>query len=639
MKMNFKYIIIALTVLTLGAISCSKKEEYKPAQVESGAQYYFASGTPTAYTITPDTKSFEVPIYRAIKGLVSNAVVTVKDTSKTVFAEGSKVLDVFFGAQDTHVSVSLPIDYGKYEFGDLYGLTLEIKEETTAYAPSILNITIELPEPWTSLGNTAKYIDKFFGWETELTGIEILQNDLDKSRFKIVNPYKNAPECTSNGYIKLGGEPEEEITFQILKKGDQHMGVDITVDDLVYFEYRLVGYVYDDGSNSGAMEIDHPSDFSSLRTEDKWLHNKVLSYQENGLPAQVQFAPMYYISGLGGFNQSQKDDMITITFPGVVVADYKVDLSYEGLFTDKEGKSFVLANLDFVGADVTDVALAIGPAKDLDALYASIEAGGEDLVVVSTPGAVRVPIDADSTPGKYAIMAVPYDAEGTLAAKFVATDEFVFGNLTPLQMEYTGDDFIDGISKEKLFGTEWTAYATDDESTPVDREFYSKITFKEEEDESDDVDLISATGFSYGGGAYYGFDDTLYMEYYQGVIYTLANDQKGKASGHDVYPTYVTSDNETDSFEDDYLMCGAYVAEGIIAIVTAEDDYDFTQICFGAYKGGNYAGWFTCMNYILLVDPEVYPDPAIRVKKAKAVANQMRSGNFNGVELDRTLVK
>ena len=606
MRKNFIYLFVAAAALL--AISCQKKEAdtYQPAEPVSGAQYFFPSSVEKSYKLSADLTALDITISRMAKDAASTAKIAVTDTSKTVFAEGKSNVTAEFKAGEKESKVSLPIDMSKYNYGDLYGLDLAIQEETTPYGASALHIEINLPEPWTSLGK-GTFIDKFWGWETALP-VEILQSDLDPDAFRLVDPYGNAPECTTNGYIKLGGEPAEFFDFRLLKKGQEFAGVTVSMDDLVYFNYDLVGYYYNDGSNEGAMEIDHPAAFSSLRTEDKWTFNKVLSYQENGLPAQIQWAPYYYIDGLGGFNKTQVDDMITITFPGVVVADYSISFTFEGVISKTGTPDAAMVNLAFDGADVTEVALAVIPgADDPSPAFELIEKEDENVIVVSAPGVVKVPIPEGSEPGKYSVVAVPISEEGA-EVTFVQSEGFVYGNLSPLQLEYSSSDFVDGISKADLLGKTWVAFATDDEHGPVDREAYSYITFEEAEDIADDSDRILAHGFSYGGGDYYGFSDDLYMEYYKGTLYTLENEVVGQVSGYDIIPTYASDDSEVIA-TDDYVMCGAYVADGIIALVSAEDSVNFTQIWFAGYKGGNCAGWFTCMNYILLVDPDIVDVP------------------------------
>ena len=351
MRKNFIYLFVAAA--TLLAISCQKKDAnpYQPAEPVSGAQYFFPSTAEQSYKLSADLTSLDITISRIAKDAASTAKIAVTDTSKTVFAEGKSNVTAEFKAGEKESKVSLPIDMSKYNYGDLYGLDLAIQEETTPYGASALHIEINLPEPWVSLGE-GKYIDRFWGWTVPLA-VEIQQSELDPNSFRLVNPYGKAPECTSNGYIKLGGEPAEFFTFQILQKGTKFADVDITMDGLVYFDYNLVGYEYNDGTNAGPMEIDHPAAFKSLRSEDKWTFNRVLSYQDNGLPAQIQWAPYYYIDGLGGFNKTQADDIITITFPGVVVADYSISFTFEGVISKSGEPDAAMVNLAFEGADVT----------------------------------------------------------------------------------------------------------------------------------------------------------------------------------------------------------------------------------------------------------------------------------------------
>lgn len=619
MRKNYIYLFVAAASLL--AISCQKKEAdtYQPAEPVSGAQYYFSNPATKPYEIGPDVTGIDIVIKRVAADAAGTAKVEVTDTSKTVFAEGIGNLTAAFAEKETESKVTLPINIDNFSYNDLFGLDLKITEETTPYGASSLHIEINYPEPWVSLG-TGKYIDKYWGWTQELS-VEIMQNDLNKNQFKVLNPYKGAPQCTTNSYITLGGEPEDELNLYLLEKGSTFAGVEITQEGLVYFDYMLVGYFYNDGSNSGNMEIDHPAAFSSLRSEDKWLYNKVLSYQENGLPAQIQLAPYYYIDGLGGFNRITYDDMITITFPGVVVADRTVELTYKGVLKDAEGAESAVVDLAYVGPDAKDVDLVVIPAADEADAIAKIEAGEVEPLVASAAGTYNVPIAEGSAPGKYVVVAVPLDDEGAFDTKKVVSAAFVYGNLTPLQLEYTGDDFVDGISKEKLFSTNWTVYATDDEHSPVERKAYTKVSFEEAEDIAEDSDRILTHGFSYGGAAYYGFTETLYMEYYNGVVYTLGSAESvGTAYGYPVYPTYVTADGSVASYGDDYLMAAAYVADGLLAFVSADEDNNFTQICFGAWDGEDYAGWFTCMNYVLLADPAIYPDPlsaGVALRKAK----------------------
>jgi hypothetical protein len=94
---------------------------------------------------------------------------------------------------------------------------------------------------------------------------------------------------------------------------------------------------------SADVLIIHPKDLSSTAAESNWTHNKVLNYQADGkTPGQIQLAPWYYMNGVGGWNQSQNDGIIIITFPGytpkytATVDDYDWEEVFTGIYTSNQ---------------------------------------------------------------------------------------------------------------------------------------------------------------------------------------------------------------------------------------------------------------------------------------------------------------
>jgi len=91
---------------------------------------------------------------------------------------------------------------------------------------------------------------------------------------------------------------------------------------LVTFEPFRTGYYisdYDSGDADGEVWGFHVSDdafHSSWHVEAAYLKSCVAAYKEDGTPGQVNLAPWYYITGVGGWNKSQEDKQIEIIFPG-----------------------------------------------------------------------------------------------------------------------------------------------------------------------------------------------------------------------------------------------------------------------------------------------------------------------------------
>ena len=361
MKKITGYLI--LTAMLVLSFSCNKKDEYVPAEREDGAQYFFPLGTETSYKINETVESLELTLKRVEKDSESSVIVEVTDTSKTFFESGLGELEAHFEAGSDEATISLPVDISKYEYGDLLGLDFDITEETTLYAPSYLHITVEYPEPWTSLGMGTITEKAIFGGKS--APVEILQNDLKPNVFRLVGPYDGL-------YQALGGKVEdmyeraEYLDLTVGKPGDKINNVTLTKDGLVFWQEVCTSLYNSD--YSAYIYLDHPYEFGSMQDEEKWVHNCVLSYQDEGklipdtLPAQIQLAPMYYMYGVGAFNYSSYDGVCIISFPGVVVADFSCGVEYTGLFNKKDGSLEAVADVA-LGEDVEYVKVALVPGN------------------------------------------------------------------------------------------------------------------------------------------------------------------------------------------------------------------------------------------------------------------------------------
>ncbi len=599
-------------------VSCNKSEygPYEPAAPDTGAQYYFSTAAQTAYTLTPSTTALNVEVLRYDDSAASTAKVAVADETQKIVAGGSNTFSVNFNAGSKVAMLSIPVDMEKVEFGDAINLNLSITEETTQYAPSTLSIVATLPEPWKSLGK-GKLTDNY--WYEATADVEFQQNELYPNQFRIVDPFSKMAKAIGS---EMSGDPEDYayLNFRIMNVGDQIGGVTITEPDIVYFNDTSLGYLH--SSYDDIVFILHASRFTSRRGMEFYHYTRVLSYQDNGLPAVVQLAPMYYMMNTGGWNKTQLDDQIIMVFPGVVLKDFTISMEYEGILKAADDSEYVLADVEFEGADVSEVALALVAGDDPDAGVAMIEEGDDSVVTVDKAGSTKVPIPAGTEAGKYTVVAVPVDG-GEAQSKYAVYFTINYGDLSPMQIDYTANDFVDYVSKEELLGTEWIAWATDDEHGPADREPYSYVTFEDLEDVADDEDIVLAHGLDYGGGDYYGFDGGLVMEWYNGFLYTHSNEKAGEAYGYDVFATYY--DVAADVFtRGSYNMYAAKVADGLLALVNRNTTYNFTAVEFAAFDGDTYYGWFTCMNYILLADPAVFP--------LESVATQAKSMKMRGTK-------
>ena len=103
------------------------------------------------------------------------------------------------------------------------------------------------------------------------------------------------------------------MSINVMHPGDTLAGQNITVDDLVYFSSTSTGSKHP--YYNATVWIHQPARFSSMSTQDCWLHNRVIEYQENGLPGRIQLAPFYFMDGIGGWDYTQYDGIVFIDFP------------------------------------------------------------------------------------------------------------------------------------------------------------------------------------------------------------------------------------------------------------------------------------------------------------------------------------
>lgn len=395
----------------MGLTACSKDDDYTPGAPVDGAQVYFPQSTATTYNISEAQDSFTIMVNRATdkEAVTVPVTVTVQTSDEVVdfsdafdfpssitFAAGEKTAEYIV----TYDISQLVDDDGEAKYGDEQQFLIQIDDAAkTPYGVSSLSITVVYPEPWTMLGE-GKYYDKYWGVidtedEDEYAGpisITVEQNDVNKNRFRIQNPYR-----------EWNGE-ETYFEFYITVAGGTYFGQEVDKAGLVVYNDYFVEYnpKYDDD-----VYLVFPGRFTDYADPSYWVYNRVVSYQENGLPAEIHLSPFYYMFNNGGWNHTT-DEPITIVFPGVVLLDTSIEVSYEGMLnkTDNslEAVAYVTLGED---AEMAKVALISGSSVTNDVL-AGIQDGTIESVSIEASGTVNLPFDSANPSGKYTIVALSY---------------------------------------------------------------------------------------------------------------------------------------------------------------------------------------------------------------------------------------
>lgn len=431
---SIKSILFAAVAATLALTSCSSDDySYSVGEKSSGA---YMTAAKSSFVYTPGQEQ-----------------VLTLGVGRTDYAEAGQVTlegnndafqvpaSVSFAAGEKEKSIDIPFTLNT---GETTKLTVKVTSATSAYAADSVVVTVKCDYVWESLG-TGKYYDSFFF--SEPYDVEILQCTAVPNMYRIIGAYQAAIEAGD-----IDDNPDypatEEIDITIYNTGDTYAGQTITFDGLVGYDVIHSGYYNTANDYNTEIYIYHPSEgFKNHDTPDTWAFNKVLSYQEtqsNGvnIPGQVQLAPYYYMYGVGGWNYADGDGAIIITFPGFVIKDFSMDVTYAGIFTSTTDDPYAVVYL-VPGEDVAEAkAVVVAASEDSEEVAAAIAAGTIE-AVDATSSQVNVPIPAGMT-GKMKVVVAVLD-EGEVKTVESVNFEYYGGAPNPWVSLGTGiltDNFV-----------------------------------------------------------------------------------------------------------------------------------------------------------------------------------------------------
>ena len=527
---------------TAALFSCTEKSTYEPGPQASGAQYYFSSDQATSVNISHTTQSVSIDVFRVETGSASTATVSVVDESGLISSASSVTAN--FAAGSNKATLTFPITPSDWEFAKNYPVNFTIFDESTPYGKSELTVTYKYPTPLKSLGK-AQLTENYFTGQTFTP--QVYQSEIDPNEYHIQ---------------KFMGAKSEDLIIHVTKAGDKFGNVSFTQAGLVYFDDAWSGITYADVNSNGKpdqhIDVCHPAGFKSYSTdESKWAGSKVVLFQDNGIPAIVEIAPFYYISGLGGWDLTQNPANITIIFPGYEPKDYAVEANYAGLFTESDGTVYGEASLT-LGADLEGGVAVIVPGADEDAIAAGIEKLVSDEAVAFDGSTVRVPLPKDVQTGFYTIV-VGGVADGVVQEVDAVPFYYQGG---PLDWDW--------------LLSEWKAYDYNLTERVVEGDPY-EMTITKVDDTHIKIGNLWGTEAEFD--AVVDFDAmTITIPGYQ-FAFTASN-VKG-----DLYFVAVDPENEYDVFEDLTTPVVVKMTPGGLVV----DNYDF-YIGSGNYKGYTYDG-------------------------------------------------
>lgn len=417
MKRFFK-IFAAVALVCTTFVACEEKfDEYTPAAQETTAQVYFSKDAASTINILGE-ESVEIPVMRAVNGagVTANITATVDAEYADLFTIPTSVT---FADGETSTPLVITFDPTTLTYGKKYSLSLQIAADMiTDYGKDVMNLVLDYPEPYVSLGK-AKFSDTFLF--ENVYEVEVMQNSLNPTQFRLVAPYAEGLEKED---FTMEAGPAEFVDFRILTPGDKIHDTEVTQEGLVYFPSYMTGFY--NGSYSAEVWAHHPSTFVKYAAESTWSYSKVVAWQdkENCLPGIVQFAPFYYMDGVGGWDNTQADGLVTITFPGYVPSDYSLSLFANGMKV-VDGKAYPVIDAIF-GENVAEMQMVVlkGHYQNLTAVWSQVPAliaagsvkaqtveavdqtSDDDFARMSIVGAEALPA------GIYTAFVIPVNADG-----------------------------------------------------------------------------------------------------------------------------------------------------------------------------------------------------------------------------------
>ena len=399
MKQIFKT-LFCLAAVSTALVSCN--ESYEPyewgEQDVDGCYGVYFPAQKSEYTLDPsDPTKATIAVARTVSDGAIEVPVVVADTSG-IFTVSSLAFE------DGQSESSISLEFDNTVVGKTYYVSFKIEDPQYASKYSSNPIALDFRvtrEKWNNLGQGTWYEDGYFTF-TAPVPVTILQNDGDHNQYRVEMKNEDGNLYTD--------KQDTYFEFELLQKGGTLADQKITTEGLVYFSIYDTGY-YNSNYPSAPIWFVHPASFSSYATEDYWQYNKVVQYKEDKTPAAIQFAPYYYINGVGGWNYSQQDGVISLVFPGAVLVDYSIDI------TTGETADGVMPVALELGSDVANVKYVVYEgslsATQVSNKASGIEKGTEENIAEYKPveGDNVIGVELAKT-GVYTIVAVVYDAEG-----------------------------------------------------------------------------------------------------------------------------------------------------------------------------------------------------------------------------------
>jgi hypothetical protein len=399
----------------VGLTACGDDDaKYTPAEQEPGAQVYFPSTNSSSVSLSTANTSFNVIVNRVVTDEATTVPVTVTGNDEGYYTVPSSVS---FAQGESTATLAVSYDPEVVGYDNYTSLTFTLASEyTTEYGMSSYTVKVGIPAPWKSLGQCTfveDFLTTFYGIENIAYNVEIQENMLQPGYFRLVNAFGEAYPYNDPGdwddsqdwYLEIHAEDPDGVYMSVQETGMAWSYGMFTVGSLAGYYIERQGKTLEEMKAAGYTGT---------------YKDGIITF-----PTKTMLVGMADYNN-GGLYTANTNGAFKVVMPGIVLADYSVEVAYAGKYTNAAGEDAgVIANLNSVGADVDFVRLAVVPGTDTDYAYEAARSENVDVVDVDPSTAqALVPFTEAPEDGKYILVAISYSGKVAQEASY-ATFKYV----------------------------------------------------------------------------------------------------------------------------------------------------------------------------------------------------------------------
>ncbi len=433
------FAVVALMGLTM--TSCVNEYEYSGA-TDEGSKVFFGNDLASTVDVSFDDNKFQVAVSRTSTAGELTVPVNITMSEGSIFTPSANSVTFADGEATTYLTFTYDpanVEYGKYD-----DIKVQIDDASLASTYGLSTYAFKAGKTEWKLMDVSEgkafYRDDIMsglmGIENEIWNVTIYESVATPGRYMIEDPYGIEAYKKS----KLWSDEEEIKEYYALTTGKTpNIVINAQDPDFVYTE-----------------EFELP--YSSIFEFDMTIISWVQYYLDNGVALQTIKAnkPEYFGKLEDGvismpanqilwtkngelWNYANTNGLFAVALPGSVIGDFSLTADYTGVFTDKQGQVFAVAEVK-LGDDATNTKAVVMSANvDAGAVADAIAAGElEGIEVVD--GANNVPI--------------PEDLSGKLQIIFVVMNGTSVKTVVSVPFEYYGG----GKSPWTSLGTDGVYY-------------------------------------------------------------------------------------------------------------------------------------------------------------------------------------